>query len=404
MATAVPRVRPWTTIRIASEFVLAYVAVRLVVVGGPGAFPGAGTALTGPGRPRELKIVPGTGYDGQFVYRLALDPFTRSVTAHGITLDSPAYRQQRIMTALLGRMISLLPGISVGAALIVVNTAAVVAAVVAGVELAQDFGRKPIWGAVLGLPAAVPASLSLDLTEPVSWAGVLLGLLAVRRRRWAWAAAAFTLAVLARETAGVVLLAFAVASGVALIKGRGSGSFPLRWLAIPMLVEVAWQLWLWHVWGTLPLMQGLANVNVGAGQHVSTSRTGTGSSPIPLYGVGKTFLYGLATGDTSNVARGLSYLCERLALLALLGAAGWLLVTRRLRPGPVVVTAWAVAAAVALALSGWIVDVQFLRAAMEAWGLSVLLLLQYPSRWTNALLCLAGVVTGLVAVTFVATV
>ena len=63
---------------------LVFVAARLVRVGGPGASPLAGGAVIGPGTPSELTVYR-TGYDGQFVYRLALDPFTRVRTAHGIT-------------------------------------------------------------------------------------------------------------------------------------------------------------------------------------------------------------------------------------------------------------------------------------------------------------------------------
>src|SRR5262249_9235466 len=37
------------------------------------------------------------GYDGQFYYRLALDPFTSKRTDFGVTLDIPSYRHQRIL-------------------------------------------------------------------------------------------------------------------------------------------------------------------------------------------------------------------------------------------------------------------------------------------------------------------
>ena len=50
----------------------------------------------------ELTVYEGSsGYDGAFVYRLALDPFTEQPVAHGITLDNPSYRQQRIVLPLV---------------------------------------------------------------------------------------------------------------------------------------------------------------------------------------------------------------------------------------------------------------------------------------------------------------
>src|SRR5258706_11199922 len=47
--------------------------------------------------PAGLTVIPNIGgYDGIWFYRLAINPFTRVQAAHGIRLDNPAYRQQRI--------------------------------------------------------------------------------------------------------------------------------------------------------------------------------------------------------------------------------------------------------------------------------------------------------------------
>jgi len=56
----------------------------------------AGRSFVNPSlAPRGLHIVPGTGYDGEFYYRLALDPANLHRTAFGITFDN-ASRLQRI--------------------------------------------------------------------------------------------------------------------------------------------------------------------------------------------------------------------------------------------------------------------------------------------------------------------
>jgi hypothetical protein len=47
------------------------------------------------GVPPGLFVFPGNGYDGQFYYRLALDPADLHRAAFGITLDAP-FRVQRI--------------------------------------------------------------------------------------------------------------------------------------------------------------------------------------------------------------------------------------------------------------------------------------------------------------------
>ena len=398
MAVTRGRVSPWTSARIATEFVLAYVLARLVIVGGPGAFPGAGSALTGPGAPRELKIIGGTGYDGQFIYRLALDPFTTSATAHGITFDAPAYRQQRIMTALLAHALHAIPGVGVAWALVVVNTCAVIVAIVLGIELAQDYGRSAWLGALIALPACIPASLALDLTEPLAWAGVLAALLAIKRGRWHWAAAAFTIAVLARETSAIFVFGYVVESAVVLRRDRTQSA--RLWLLVPIAVEVAWQARLWAVWGTLPLLRGVSTAGVGHREHLLTDRSVSGG---PLFGVIKNFLYGLATGDTSNPALGATYLIERVALVGLIAATAWVLVTRRAQPGIALTVSWAVAVLVAFSMA-WVVDVQFLRAGLEAWGTSVVVLALCDDRCVRPVLLIAASTTFLIAGRIIATV
>jgi len=64
-------------------------------------FIGVGTTFAQPGKtPIGITIASGSGYDGQFYYRLALDPFDLRHTAYGITFDN-AYRVQRITYSLL---------------------------------------------------------------------------------------------------------------------------------------------------------------------------------------------------------------------------------------------------------------------------------------------------------------
>lgn len=41
------------------------------------------------------------GYDGQFYYRFALDPFSNQKRVQGLSVDRPAWRQQRILLPLL---------------------------------------------------------------------------------------------------------------------------------------------------------------------------------------------------------------------------------------------------------------------------------------------------------------
>jgi hypothetical protein len=84
---------------------------------------------------------------------------------------------------------------------------------------------------------------------------------------------------------------------------------------------------------------------------------------------------------------------ERVGVLALFGYAGWALAARRARVTAGEAVAWALAVALALALSSWTSDVQFLRAANEAIGLSVLVALADRGRIGRWALLLAAAMT-----------
>jgi hypothetical protein len=57
--------------------------------------------------PKGFLVNEGDGYDGQFYYRLALDPFTKARFGYGIALDDAPYRQQRILYPLFVRILAL---------------------------------------------------------------------------------------------------------------------------------------------------------------------------------------------------------------------------------------------------------------------------------------------------------
>ncbi len=381
-AEALPRraVRTGDAVRAARIGGLAsiaiFVAARLARVHGPEGFVVAGSPWTQPGSLRLYR----EGYDGQFVYRLALDPFTRRVTEHGITLDVPAYRQQRIATALMAHAVAWLPGISTALALILVNAVALAVAVFAGTRIAADAGRHPGWGLVLAAPACMPISLGRDLTEPVAWAAILVALVLVRRRRWLAAALSLTVAVLARETSLVVVAGLGVGAIWDAVRGRRREWSP-AWLLIPVAVEAAWQGWLHSVWGVLPARTGQSN----------------NASGVPVVGV----LRSVFETGADQPALDVVYILERLAILALIVSAAWMLWRRRSAVSAGEGASWLFATLLALSLRDWSIDVGFLRATYEAWGLSVLVLV-YARAWqARYLLAGAGATTIAIALMYI---
>ena len=374
-----PAVSSRQVVLVALALVVGFVLVRLVLATSVAGFTVAGDRFVDPAlTPDRLPVTQESGgYDGQFVYRLALQPWTQQRTDYGITLDNPAYRQQRIATPALAWAVGLLPGVSTALALLLVNVAALTVAAAFAVRLAVALGRHPVAGLVLAVPAGMPISLGRDLTEPVAWAAVLAGLWYARQQRWPATAAALTVAVLARETSLVVVAGLAAAQLWRLLSGdlRGNRG-ALAWLAVPAVTAVAWQLVLLRAWGVLPVRSG--GTTSFAGQPVlrvlDTLAAGVPGPPV---------LTAVVTA-------------ERVGVLALFGYAAVALATRRAGATGGEAVAWALSVLMALAVAGWTSDVQFLRAANEAIGLSVLVALSdrrsRAGRW--ALLLAAAMTCG----------
>jgi hypothetical protein len=137
-----------------------------------------------------------TGYDGQFVYQIALDPLG-AVSF----IDIPAYRYQRILYPLTTRLVSLgqpgfIPWVLIGLNIL----ALVVGTYVMGLILAQK--RLSRWYAVtVGVFAGQLVSLRLAVNEPFSFTFALLAIYAFETKRSRLAAAYLALSVLSKETA-----------------------------------------------------------------------------------------------------------------------------------------------------------------------------------------------------------
>jgi hypothetical protein len=186
----------------------------------------------------------------------------------------------------------------------------------------------------------------------------LTALTALRRERTALAAVALTVAVLSRETSLIVVAGFGTATIWELVRHR-RWRWSALWLLLPVAVEAAWQGWLASVWGRLPIL------------------TGEGNTSFPLLGVLHLLLIpSAATGH--KVPLQVVFEVERIAIVALLGWAGWLIVRRRSAVSAGEVCSWALAVLLAATVQtrNWKADVAFLRSTYEAWGLSVLVLLQ----------------------------
>ena len=193
------------------------------------------------------------GYDGQFYYRFALDPLTSKRTDFGISVDSPAYRHQRILLPALAFIISGGSADLAIWAILFINVICIGLLGLAGGMLAKSAGLPVIYGSILTLFPGLLLTLARSLTEIVEISFLVMSLALIERRIWIGAAVALSLTILARETS---LVAVGCICLVMLTQYRLLLKEPMRWVVItvPILTYISWQAWLHYNWGMAPIL------------------------------------------------------------------------------------------------------------------------------------------------------
>ena len=146
----------------------------------------------------RISHVTKAGYDGQFYYRLALNPFNWHQTAYGITMDHN-YRYTRIGYPLVAWILSLGQHHLVPTVLVVINLVCVGVIGWLGGKFARESGRHALWGLLFVAYFGLVISVGRDTAEPLADACLLGGLLAYRHSRYVLAALLIAYGVLTNE-------------------------------------------------------------------------------------------------------------------------------------------------------------------------------------------------------------
>jgi hypothetical protein len=248
---------PWRVALVAVLVATAFVVIRWQAAadGDLGHFVYLGEVYADDADPPDLPQVEGTGYDGQFFWRFGNDPFDHDTAPdEGVQLDNH-FRSQRLGFPVLAWILTAGGRNDVNLALISINVLALGALAFLGALEARRVGRTG-W---LGLSvASVPAfvySLSRDLSEPLACALLLAAVLALRRERWGWATAAFSVAVLTREQIVVVVGVYGLFRLWQLLRDRSGPGLPdLPWL-VPAVCFLSLQAAVWSVTDAVPLQE-----------------------------------------------------------------------------------------------------------------------------------------------------
>lgn len=365
---------PWAAVAIAAALHALFIGLRLHKLDyDVSRFVLAGDEFCNPQRvPDGLSVWrDSSGYDGQFYYRLAIDPLATETTAFGVTLDMPPYRQQRIGYPLLARVLAFGRVRWIPAAMLLVNFAGI-----CGIAwFAAAYVRQLKGHALLGLlTACYPGfvlTLARDLTEIVEVCFLLAGLLAFRCGYGIRAGAAFAAAVLCKETSLLAIGALAIVPPVDWLR-RPRPRVRLTTLALlpPIIVFAGWQVFLRWRWGVFPVAAGDSNIGP------------------PLVGVVR-FVRGVLSATGPGVH---DYWLGLLVFLAVF--VGFvLLALRTTRVGAEVILGWFLYGGLALSLTDavWVEHWAFMRALSEFYVLGVLILAGSRVRGRQAFLVIAAV-------------
>jgi len=239
---------PWcAALSIACIYLLVLLFQLRAHDGDPSYFIDIGDWYTlGPGFvPPDLHVAHNsTGYDGQFYYQLALNPFSPQEVNSGLRIDNGPYRHQRILYPLLVWLFSFGNRDYVPAMLLILNYLALCAIAWLGGLYAQMHQGHALWGGLFGLYPGFLFTLTHDLTEIFAMLFLLAGIISMERSpRQLNTALLLTLAMLTRETTLIAVLAL----GMGMALRRESG----RWSTVvaPLAAYGVWQLALWAKWG-----------------------------------------------------------------------------------------------------------------------------------------------------------
>jgi hypothetical protein len=198
--------------------------------------------------PAKIKIMPNSvGYDGQFFYRLALNPFTNKKWDYGIELDDPPWRQRRFLYPLLAWMLSFGKPKLISWMLIIVNFIAICFIGFVGGMYAKSAGLNALWGMSFPLYAGFVMTITRDLSEIVEISLIIATFYFLKKKHQICAAVALTLAVFTKEPSLLIAWSGFLVFLYGIIKKKSE----IKWYLpiIPGLAHVIWHFGLYFYWG-----------------------------------------------------------------------------------------------------------------------------------------------------------
>ncbi len=225
-------------------------------------------------------VIPGSrGYDGQFFYYAARDPFLRGEAWR--SLDVPAYRYGRILYPWLAALSALGNPVLIFYTLVLVNLAGVLMGSYFVLRWLREVGMNLWYGVIYGLLSGFILCLLRDLAGPVAMGFLVGGLYYFSSRRLFTGSLFLSAALLTREVVLIVPVVFLLFALFLRRSGRRISAIILSF--IPLII---WSGYVFSRFGSYPFREGGGNFGVpflGVIDYAKTLLSITGRSSEKIY-------------------------------------------------------------------------------------------------------------------------
>ncbi|MDQ3052210.1 MAG: hypothetical protein M3Q95_15135 [Bacteroidota bacterium] len=243
----------------------------------------AGTDFVDPtATPAPVWVQNGQGYDGQFFYRYALDPFNFNKTDLGITVDLVPYRMQRIMYPVLTWIVSFGGNpVLVPYALILVNVLAFFGILFFSNALLKSLNVTQTTAILPLLLCGIYMSLARDLSEVVELFFFTGSIYYLLRKSYFWFGILAACSILTRETSLVAYLPIVLITFFSNYK-TGHLTGKTFFLFLPFFLFAVWKL------------------VIASQTATAAGAVGSGNIGMPFMGMVNGFLGNLDVSSTKN--------------------------------------------------------------------------------------------------------
>ena len=214
---------------------------------------------------------PNPGYDGQFYYSIARNPWKRQP----VYLDSNGGRHLRLLYPALAWTFSGGDPQALFFVMPMINVLAIVGLTWLGARVALQVGQSPWLGLLLPIITAAPMPMLRNLTDPVSLFCAAGLLIAWTQKQSGWSLGLWGLAaMLSREQNIAIVGALFL---IALVGRRRDQAMPLF---VALLAQVGWIGYTWWLYGKWPFLPTQGNLGLPLGGFIAEAKSLLSAKPL----------------------------------------------------------------------------------------------------------------------------